>query len=201
MITDIMMEHIIGIGMLSMLVVIAIAIIMMRNLVIASILGGIFSLIMAGMFVLMDAADVALTESAVGAGFSTLLFLAAIRLAGRQEKAIRPQFLPLLVCALTGGVLLYATTDMPRFGDPEAAPHTHVAPRYLRESAEELAPKPNVVALVLASYRGFDTMGEVVVVFCAGAGVMMLIGGRRRKKSDSQAKDSPDPSKAEGETA
>jgi multicomponent Na+:H+ antiporter subunit B len=34
---------------------------------------------------------------------------------------------------------------------------------------------------VLASYRGFDTLGEVTVIFTAGIGVMLLIGGRRKK--------------------
>ena len=30
---------------------------------------------------------------------------------------------------------------------------------------------------VLASYRGFDTLGEVVVVFTAGIGVIILLTG------------------------
>ena len=30
---------------------------------------------------------------------------------------------------------------------------------------------PNVVTAVLASYRGYDTLGETTVVFTAGAGV------------------------------
>jgi multicomponent Na+:H+ antiporter subunit B len=35
---------------------------------------------------------------------------------------------------------------------------------------------PNVVTAVLASYRGFDTFGEVVVIFAAGLGVLLLLG-------------------------
>ena len=35
---------------------------------------------------------------------------------------------------------------------------------------------PNVVTAVLASYRGVDTFGEVVVVFSAGLGVLLLLG-------------------------
>jgi multicomponent Na+:H+ antiporter subunit B len=33
---------------------------------------------------------------------------------------------------------------------------------------------------VLASYRGYDTLGETAVVFTAGAGVIVLL--RRRKR-------------------
>ena len=62
--------------------------------------------------------------------------------------------------------------------------HQHVAPRYLERSADEIG-IPNVVTSVLASYRGFDTLGEVTVVFTAGVGVVMLLGfgglGRRRQ--------------------
>ena len=38
---------------------------------------------------------------------------------------------------------------------------------------------PNIVTAVLASYRGFDTLGEVFVVFTAGIGVLMLLSNTR----------------------
>ena len=62
---------------------------------------------------------------------------------------------------------------------PSAPIHTHVVPRYLEEGLRETG-VPNIVAAVLASYRGYDTLGETVVVFTAGAGVIALL--RRRKK-------------------
>jgi multicomponent Na+:H+ antiporter subunit B len=34
---------------------------------------------------------------------------------------------------------------------------------------------------VLASYRGFDTLGEVTVIFTVAVAVLLLIGGRRSK--------------------
>ena len=40
---------------------------------------------------------------------------------------------------------------------------------------------PNIVTAVLASYRGYDTLGETTVVFTAGAGVVALLRRRRRK--------------------
>ena len=39
---------------------------------------------------------------------------------------------------------------------------------------------PNVVTAVLASYRGYDTLGEVTVIFTAGIGVLALLGYRKR---------------------
>jgi multicomponent Na+:H+ antiporter subunit B len=35
---------------------------------------------------------------------------------------------------------------------------------------------------VLASYRGYDTLGEVVVVFTGGIGVIALLRRLRRRK-------------------
>ena len=71
---------------------------------------------------------------------------------------------------------------MPTFGSPTAPAQLHVGPDYLQRTPAEID-VPNVVTAVLASYRGFDTLGEVTVVFTAGLGVILLLGGavnRRR---------------------
>ncbi len=137
------------------------------------------SLLAAGMFMVMDAPDVGFTEAAVGAGVSTILMLLALRYCARYERPGRPQWLPLAVVVLTGAVLVWGTMDLPPVGEPGNPIHLHVAPRYLQESGQEIG-IPNVVTSVLASYRGFDTLGEVIVVFTAGLGVWLLIGARRR---------------------
>ena len=81
-----------------------------------------------------------------------------------------------------GAVLVYGTLDMPMFGAADAPVQTHVAGAYLVRTSADID-IPNVVSAVLASYRGFDTLGEVIVVFTAGLGVVMLISriGRRRR--------------------
>ena len=38
---------------------------------------------------------------------------------------------------------------------------------------------PNIVTTVLASYRGYDTLGETIVIFTAGIAVLLLLGRRR----------------------
>ena len=141
---------------------------------------GIYSLLAAAVFVVLDAVDVAFTEAAVGVGVSTILMLGTLGLVGRHEKpsSHRPA-LPLAVVLITGATLVYGTIDMPSFGDPNAPVHQHVAPRYLQESLGEIG-IPNVVTEVLASYRGYDTLGELTVIFAAGVGVLALLGLRRR---------------------
>ena len=66
-----------------------------------------------------------------------------------------------------------------------------MAPRYLKEGPKETG-VPNVVTAVLASYRGYDTLGETTVVFTAGAGVIALLR-RRRDRSREQVRNDLDP--------
>jgi len=162
--------------LLSLLVVTAVGVVQARNLFASVMLMGIFSLLMAAVFFLLDAADVALTEAAVGAGISTVLMLSALALTAEDEQLPRRRnLLAMLVVAVTAGTILYATFDKPALGDPQAPVHQHVAPEYI-ELTRELIDIPNIVTAVLASFRGYDTLGEVMVVFTAGIGVLFLIG-------------------------
>jgi multicomponent Na+:H+ antiporter subunit B len=88
------------------------------------------------------------------------------------------KLLPIFVVIIMGAALIYGTIDMPNFGDPNAPANLHVAPRYIEKSLEETG-VPNMVTAVLASYRGYDTLGETTVIFTAGASVGLLL---RRKK-------------------
>lgn len=173
-----------GIILLAFLFSIALAMIRLRDLFAAVMLSGIFSLISAGLYTLMDAVDVAFTEAAVGAGISTVLMVGTLALTKRREKRQRGvRWLPLVLAVGVGAVLLYGTLDMPSYGDPEAPIHQYMAPRFLEESPEVVGP-PNVVTSILASYRGYDTFGETTVVFTAVLGVMLLLGSDRRVRRD-----------------
>lgn len=70
--------------------------------------------------------------------------------------------------------MLIGVAELPRPGDPEAPAHTHVAARYVAEGARETG-ADNLVTGVLLNYRGFDTFGEVVVIFAALAAVMAVL--------------------------
>lgn len=48
----------------------------------------------------------------------------------------------------------------------------------------------NAVTSVVVSYRGFDTLGEVTVLFLAATGIGLLFGGRERSRSDGVAQPS-----------
>ena len=165
-----------------MMAVLALAIIVQRNLFSVVVLAGIYSFLMATVLVALDAVDVAMTEASVGAGISTVLLLSALYLCGGEEaRPLSRPWLPLVVTLVIVGALVYGTLRLPAFSDPQAPIHTHVVPRYLEQGPKETG-VPNVVTAVLASYRGYDTLGETVVVFTAGIGVIALLRRRRRDK-------------------
>ncbi len=72
--------------LLAFLAIIAIGIIVLRDLLAGVVLLGLYSLVAAGAFVVMDAVDVAFTEAAVGAGISTILFLGALSFTKHEQK-------------------------------------------------------------------------------------------------------------------
>lgn len=170
------MAEFIDLVLLGMLAITALGVIFLKDLFAVVMLFGIYSFLSALIFVNLDAVDVAFTEASVGAGISTVLMLGTLALTGRKEKTNNHKaILPLLVVCVTGAALIYGTLDMPPFGDPNNPAQTHVAPRYIQDSPQEIG-LPNMVTSVLASYRAFDTLGETAVVFAAAIGVFSLLG-------------------------
>lgn len=184
----------INIFLVSMMVVIAVMVLRTRRLFAAIVMTGAYSLISAAMFVNLDAVDVAFTEAAVGAGISTVLLLAAMARLPAEEKPVkRNQIGPIIIVAIVGVLLVTAVIALPPFGASDSPVHTHVGPRYLAESYSKLH-IPNAVTTVLASYRGFDTLGETIVIFAAGLGVVLLLAGHTKTAS---APNQPVPQKSE----
>ena len=205
--SEVIVYNVIVVFLLVLLLGTAITVARMRDLWAAVMLTGIYSF--------LGAPDVAFTEAAVGAGIATFLMLGTLALTSRKAKEPNGRNLvPLAVVVVTGAALIYGTFDMPRYGDPQAPVHQHVAPEYLADSVphvhhgktevkvgleasaegQEVSVEvnhptsvskvdvPNIVTAVLASYRGYDTLGETVVIFTAGIGVLLLLRGRRRQR-------------------
>ncbi len=80
---------------------------------------------------------------------------------------------------ITGAILLYGTMDFPAWGDPQAPAAAHLSPHYIEEAVAETH-VPNIVTAVLGDYRGYDTMFETVVIYCAGLAVISVL---RRSRS------------------
>ncbi len=179
-----MLETILSLFTLTMVAVVSVATIRASNLFVASMWFGIFSLLMASNFFILDAADVALTEAAVGAGVSTVLFMGALALTAEKETVIqRLSWLPVMALAALSLVLFVATFEQPVLGDPMAPVHQHVAPWYI-EKTPEFIDIPNMVTAILASFRGYDTLGEVIVILTAGIGVLSVLSFKPKNQRE-----------------
>ena len=152
-----------------------------NNLFSVAFLAGILSLLAASLYMILDAPDVAFTEAAVGAGISTIFFLITISVVEERRIYTAAMKIPALVLSLIVGVLIYySMLDLPKLSDSDLALHAYVARYYIEHSMSDIG-IPNVVTSVLASYRGLDTLGEVAVIFTAGIGVLIILGGHIAK--------------------
>ena len=200
---------------LAILVGLALAAVVVRDLLAATAVLGAYSLMMALLWCEMNALDVGFTEAAVGAGISTVLMLAAIYRIGRreptrsvgslvkpvlrsmrmrlvlaEERGVEVQWLntagAVVVCVLVALALLYGMRDMPATGDATSPANANpdVAQHYIKDTKDEVGVH-NIVTAVLGDYRGYDTMGEAVVIFTAALCVVLLLrqcGPLRRRK-------------------
>ncbi len=96
--------------------------------------------------------------------------------------------LTLVVLIVFAGLVLYGIGNLPDRADPAAPPNTNEsvvgspnAASYYVENAYEDADTPNMVTVTLADYRGFDTLGETVVIFAAGLACALIL---RRSRSE-----------------
>jgi multicomponent Na+:H+ antiporter subunit B len=77
---------------------------------------------------------------------------------------------------------------MPAYGDPNAPIQTYPDPSFVEKSIGDMHGLPNVVTAVLASYRGYDTLGETAVIFTAGIAVLLILRkSDEEKESEKQA--------------
>ena len=91
------------------------------------------------------------------------------------------RFLYVIITLVTGIFLIYGALDMPNWADPQSPASVNVSPRYIEKAFEETH-VPNMVTVVLADYRGYDTLGETTVIFAAGVCCLLILG--RLKKGE-----------------
>lgn len=150
-----------------------------RDVLTAIVVFSAYSFGMAALYTFYRAPDVAMTEAAISAGVTTLLLLLTIAKTSRIEYDVGFQSINWPAASVTGllaAMMLYTVPSIPAVGDPTAPVWSNPdVSQYYIASAYADTGVENAVTAVLASYRGFDTFGEAVVVFAAGiAGLLVL---------------------------
>ncbi len=97
---------------------------------------------------------------------------------------IKKAFALLLVIII--GIFLSVTFAKIPFGYPK----TVVGKYYLDHGVSDLG-GINIVTSIVVLYRGFDTLGEVTVLFLAATGLGMVLAGLREKDEKKRKKTDP----------
>jgi multicomponent Na+:H+ antiporter subunit B len=172
------------VALLVFVLVSALVTVFLRDTLAAIVSFAAYSLGLALLWVTLQAPDVALTEAAIGAGVTTVLFLLTLTKTVRpspDESTFKSVNWPAMsVVVVFAGALLWTVPAIPAIGDPTAPAwaYSEVTQFYLANAPKQTGVE-NVVTAVLAAYRGFDTLGEAVVVFAAGAAVLVVLGEER----------------------
>jgi len=93
-----------------------------------------------------------------------------------------------LLLIVFGALLIYASLGLPNRGAVDAPMHREkslpgspgAASYYIRNAYKD-AKTPNMVTVILADYRGYDTLGEETVILTAGLICYLIL---RKKKGD-----------------
>ena len=90
------------------------------------------------------------------------------------------------IISITLGVLLIVGLNnidsFPKFGEADIA--DRVSAEYLDNDNVEEVGSANIVTAIVVGYRGFDTLGEVTVLFISSLGVAFLLGNSKQKRLD-----------------
>lgn len=145
-----------------------------NNSLVSSLLSSTFSLFTVIMYLILDAPDVAMTEAAIGVLVS-IFSIYTIRAVYNAPYEFTESFKPLLFIILLSfaSILIYASFDLPEFGSPFAISQQKTATYYIENITSDIN-IPSIVAAILASYRGYDTLLETLVVLIAGLSILLV---------------------------
>ncbi|MGI5149368.1 hydrogen gas-evolving membrane-bound hydrogenase subunit E [Plantactinospora sp. CA-294935] len=166
-----------------------------QRLVVVLLLSAVGYLV-AGLFVVHGAPDLALAQFLVETLTLILFVLVLRRMPPRTRQARTPaRLLRAGVALLLGAFMAGVTLAMTAARVPSRA-----ASGYFREAPE--AGGPNVVNVILTEFRALDTLGEVTVLVVASTGIAGLVLASRGRTGPSHSRTGPagdgDPEPASG---
>jgi multicomponent Na+:H+ antiporter subunit B len=151
-----------------------------KNLLKIVIVSAILSSLISICYLLLDAPDVAMTEVALNAALSTCIFLNVFKHVGFNDDELvesassSRRAIAIILSSALFYLLFLAWQQFPEFGSTEQPSYLSVKEHYLDQVDGQIG-IPSIVASILASYRGFDTLGETAVILIAGIGVASLL--------------------------
>lgn len=171
---------------LFLLVFLSVYISFVSNLLALTLLTTLISLVSTVLYILLNAIDVAITEAVVGAGVSTVLTVVAIYLtssyffSNKDNKSTKfktthlKRFIYGIPFLIMGYIFIESIASMPPFGELTNPTNNNLYETYLQGSFHTFNVH-NAVTMILGSYRGYDTLGETLVILLAALGVYVIL--------------------------
>lgn len=105
------------------------------------------------------------------------------------------KYLNYLILAVFGGLMIYASAGLTNRGVADAPMNREksivgspgAAHYYIQNSKTDSA-TDNMVTVILADWRGYDTLGEETVIFTAGLICLLLLSSNRISNSSKRKK-------------
>lgn len=182
--------------LLIFLVVCAICACLSKKLINTIVIFTSYSLVMAIVWIMLESPDLAITEAAVGAGISSILFFVALKKIHAFERKREQEktkdikdveehfemklfskmykFSAVVVCLGIMIILTAAVSQLPGFGSTDLMTEGDVAYTYLTEAMYNTG-AVNIVTGIILDYRAFDTLGESFVLFVSVMCVVALL--------------------------
>lgn len=160
-----------------------VAIPFINNRMTAVIIAGVAGYLVALMFTIFRAPDLALTQLLIETVSVILFMLVFAHLPKlKKEKSKRPTKMVNLIISISVGVMItFVSISAFVFGSNMNYPSIR---EYFIENSKELAGGYNIVNVILVDFRGLDTMLEILVLAIAALGVISMIKLRLKGGED-----------------
>lgn len=135
-------------------------------------------------YLMMDAPDIAMTEAAIGACLSTIIMLSFAKNIDYEISRTpkNTKTLALLICTSIAFIVIYAIGDLTPYGIYNQSLQEHVNNYYIENTHVEIG-IPSFVSAILASYRGYDTLGETTVILTAAISILLILKPLKKKNA------------------
>lgn len=156
--------------------------VLLKSAIATNISLGMFSVSCAVLYFFLNSPDVSMTEVAIGVFLNSAFYLMTIRICKIESfdrSSLIKCFWTMLLFLALFLVVYFNFGHIGTFGNIMQEGSSTF---YLLSSYKDYK-IPNVITVILASFRGFDTMGETIIILTSGIGIHLILKFKNGKYS------------------